>query len=153
MFTIKYGDVFDELKAGDIFVHGCNAQGVMGSDIAKIVKERFPEVYQEYKNCPFNNILGSITCKKIDNILYINAVTQKYYGRDVTKVYVDYDIVKTVMMEIITIAIEFGYNRVVFPFIGSGLANGNREVLLDIFRSLFDTASTSTVEGILVINN
>lgn len=151
MFTIKYGDVFDELKAGDIFVHGCNAQGVMGSGIAKIVKDRFPEVYQEYKNCPFNNILGSITYKKIDNILYINAVTQKYYGRDVTRVYVDYDVVKTVMVEIITIAIEFGYNRVVFPFIGGGLANGNREILLDIFRSLFDTAST--VEGILVINN
>jgi len=49
VLTIKHGDVFEELKAGDVFVHGCNAQSVMGSGTAKIVKDKWPKAFQLYK--------------------------------------------------------------------------------------------------------
>lgn len=40
--------------------------------------------------------------------------------------------------------------RIVFPFIGGGLANGDRKILLDIFHEVFDNAE---IEGVLVIND
>ena len=44
-----------EYRQGDLFqtdvrhiVHGCNAQGVMGKGVAKLVKELYPKAYNEY---------------------------------------------------------------------------------------------------------
>lgn len=150
MLTIKHGDVFEELKAGDVFVHGCNSKGVMGSGVAKIVKERFPKVYEAYMNCDKNRALGTFSCEFIDGIMYVNAVTQENYGRDTSTVYVDYDSALSVMMQIKSNAFLCNFHRVVFPFIGGGLANGDRKILLDIFHEVFDN---SPIEGVLVIND
>lgn len=149
MLTIKHGDVFQELKQGDVFVHGCNSKGVMGSGIAKVIKDEYPSVYLAYKNCPNGNKLGSFTSKSINGIRFVNAVTQVDYGRDNTKVYVNYLTVEDVMKRIVKAAEQEDYKRIVFPFIGGGLANGNREILLDIFHKVFDN---SDIEGVLVIN-
>ena len=38
---IKFGNILD---AKGIIMHGCNAQGVMGSGLAKDIRERWPAV-------------------------------------------------------------------------------------------------------------
>ena len=43
---IKEGNVFD--SDADIICHQVNCQGVMGSGVAKEVRERFPNVYEQY---------------------------------------------------------------------------------------------------------
>ena len=43
---IKEGNVFD--SDADIICHQVNCQGVMGSGVAKEVRERFPNVYEEF---------------------------------------------------------------------------------------------------------
>ena len=44
-----------EYRKGDLFqteiktiVHGCNAQGVMGSGVAKIIRDKYPKAYDRY---------------------------------------------------------------------------------------------------------
>ena len=42
------GNLIDMAEAGlfDIIVHGCNCQNVMGSGIAKEIRERYPRAYE-----------------------------------------------------------------------------------------------------------
>ncbi len=46
---MKINYVNGDLFATDIktIVHGCNAQGVMGSGVAKSIRENFPKAYDE----------------------------------------------------------------------------------------------------------
>lgn len=46
--VIKEGNVFD--SDAKIICHQVNCQGVMGSGVAKEVRERYPNVYAEYRN-------------------------------------------------------------------------------------------------------
>ena len=151
MLTIKYGDVFKELKEGDVFVHGVNSRGVMGSGVAKIVRDTWPKAYRIYKE---DVLLGKIKLGEWNahfdsarNIAIVNLITQEEFGRDKSKVYVDYAAVKEGMLDILGNITEV-CNRIVFPFIGGGLANGDRKILLDIFHEVFDNTE---IEGVLVI--
>lgn len=47
MIHIIEGDLFT--TKADVICHQVNCQGVMGSGVAKQVKKRYPEVYNEYK--------------------------------------------------------------------------------------------------------
>ncbi len=47
MIVVKYGDL---LKAkADILVNPVNTVGVMGAGVAKQFKQRFPEMYEDYR--------------------------------------------------------------------------------------------------------
>lgn len=153
MLTIKQGNVFEELKAGDVFVHGCNAQAVMGSGIAKIVKDKWPKAFQLYKQ---EVLLGKLKIGQWNSwwdmskgIVIVNLITQQEFGRDKAKTYVDYNAVKKGLITVVADATQ-ACRRIVFPFIGGGLANGDRKILLDIFHEVFDNAD---IEGVLVIND
>ena len=153
MLTIKQGDVFEELKAGDVFVHGCNAQGAFGSGVAKIVKDKWPKAYQLYKQ---EVLLGKLKIGQWNawwdtskDIVIVNLITQQEFGRDNAKTYVDYNAVKNGLLTVVADVTQ-ACKRIVFPFIGGGLANGDRKILLDIFHEVFDNAE---IEGVLVIND
>ena len=61
MVKIVEGDIF-ESDAGFI-VHQVNCQGVMGSGVAKQVKDRFPLVFEEYmKWCTERNAEDLLGC-------------------------------------------------------------------------------------------
>ena len=51
---VKLGDICS-VNSG-IIVHGCNAQGVMGSGVAKAIRLKYPQVFEDYKN--FKNQFG-----------------------------------------------------------------------------------------------
>lgn len=87
--VIKEGNVFD--SDADIICHQVNCQGVMGSGVAKEVRERYPEVYAQYKYlCDINKgypagLLGKAQIVSIDNVFsrYIaNCFGQDKYGYD-----------------------------------------------------------------------
>ncbi len=147
--TIKiiYGDIFDpKLPEDRVIVHGCNAQGVMGSGIALEIKNRYQEAYltyeRHYRQCYSSRtpMLGTVTWATIGKTTICNAVTQQYYGRDKDQVYVSYDAVFNTLK-----AVARGVEgmQVHLPFIGGGLANGNRPILLEVFKQAFkDTDAT-----------
>lgn len=147
MLKVIKGDLFT--AKGGVIIHGVNCQGVMGSGVAKEIKERFPEAYEAYKKAEKNDelFLGNFsywtkhTTSYIQETLSIpiqhivNLCSQKYYGRDSNSVYVDYDAVFHGLQSIVT---HFGlYEEYHLPFIGAGLANGDPVKLLNIFSEVF----------------
>ena len=43
------GDLFDNAHHAQAFAQGCNCQGSMGAGIAKTFRERYPEMFDEYR--------------------------------------------------------------------------------------------------------
>jgi O-acetyl-ADP-ribose deacetylase (regulator of RNase III) len=134
-----------EYRKGDLFqteiqtiVHGCNAQGVMGSGIAKIIREKYPKAYERYVNEHNTNGLNLgklvvVPCgdrvKDFANYkIIVNAITQEFFGRENDR-YVSYDAVDDVMTRINNFAEMYGITQIAMPQIGAGLGNGSWEVI------------------------
>jgi len=155
MIETRKGDVLNQTITKPIFiVHGCNAQGVMGSGIALQIKTKYPEAYLAYKN---EKKLKLGTCIPIaikNNLTIINAITQEYYGRNPNIRYVDYEAIRSCFHEIDKMAAQFAYKalsntmkqnqhntspnlidylpEIHFPMIGAGLANGDWNIISKI---------------------
>jgi O-acetyl-ADP-ribose deacetylase (regulator of RNase III) len=137
-----------EYRQGDLFkteiktiVHGCNAQGVMGSGVANIIREQYPEAYERYRNeYEKHNYLklGDIISVPCNYKFIVNAITQEYFGRD-NKRYVSYDAVDDVMVKLNKFYDIYGISEIAMPKIGAGLGNGSWEVIEAIIENRLDT--------------
>lgn len=118
-------------------LHGCNAQGVMGSGVALAVKKKYPSAYATYLASAQQGgmRLGVVTFATQENGLCVfNGITQEYYGRD-GKRYVDYDAVTEVMAAMDYYAKEQGQDwpiEVAMPKIGAGLGGGDWDTIAEI---------------------
>ena len=139
-----------EYRLGDMFkaperclIHGCNSQGVMGSGVAKAVRELYPDAYSAYvvKHRTDGLRLGEVVWVECGERIIGNAITQDRYGRDLNTVYCSYDAIQTAMVEVQRYAAEHGLDRVGMPLIGSGLGNGDWTY---IARIIEDAAVTFT---------
>ena len=132
---INPGNVFDAfLYPNSVVVHGCNAQGVMGSGVAKVVRNDFPAAYYEYirHHEEFGLLLGSIIPVPIlPNRWIVNAITQEFYGRD-GKRYVDYKAVGRAFRAVKVFAEDNGVETVNYPMIGAGLGGGDWDTIAQI---------------------
>ncbi|MBT0963443.1 macro domain-containing protein [Denitromonas iodatirespirans] len=119
------GDLL-EVDTG-IIVHGCNAQGVMGSGVAKAIRARWPEafeVYQAAHDSPDGLQLGSVSFIQVGKHLWVaNAITQRFYGRDHRR-YVDYDAVQNCFEQVARFSQNNDALSIHFPLIGCGLGGG-----------------------------
>jgi O-acetyl-ADP-ribose deacetylase (regulator of RNase III) len=143
---IESGDVFNELlkrhEAGEgvIFVHGCNAKGVMGSGVAALVKKLYPHAFEAYKQ-EYNDFgfdLGSTQFVKktnITSVIVCNAITQENYGRD-GRQYVSYVAVIKALESVRDVALADNL-PVYLPMIGGGLGGGDVKRLTAIFQAVF----------------
>lgn len=124
--------------------HGCNAQGAMGSGIAKQVRADYPHAYEVYrktydtKGLKVGHIIP-VPCKheEFGDKLIFNAITQEFFGGKPGVIYVDYDGVAECvdwMNEYASItqsdsafakAVGGKIDRIGFPLIGAGLAGGD----------------------------
>lgn len=115
-----------------IIVHGCNAQGVMRSGIARSIRESYPRAYQDYRavydECGLR--VGQVIFSVVERDsagaplkIIANAITQEFHGRDPSVVYVDYEGLARCFMVVRMKAQETGL-AVHFPLIGCGLGNG-----------------------------
>lgn len=118
-----------------IIAHGCNAQGVMRSGVAKAIREEYPSAYDDYRatyETQGNKLyLGQVVITNTLERTILNIISQEYYGRDPSVVYVSYDAIELAMGYIN----DMGYTRVAFPLIGAGLANGSWERISRIIES------------------
>lgn len=85
MINIIEGNLLDATE--DIIGHQVNCKGAMNSGVAKCIREKYPEVYKEYKNIckneEFYNLIGGcqlVTC--YDGKIIANLFGQKSYGYD-----------------------------------------------------------------------
>lgn len=151
MITYRSGDV---TKAPEkIIAHGCNAQGVMGSGVAKAIKEAFPRAYSFYRTQYdlYGLKLGQVVWSSITfNTPYeiirkgapnyykliANCITQENYGRD-GKVYCSYDAIRECMKKINDVCIAQEIPSVAMPKIGAGLAGGDWQIISKIIEEEF----------------
>jgi len=141
------GDLFSVTEG--YIIHGCNAQGVMGAGVAKLIKEQYPLAFKDYAMClqakrTLNKpALGSSTYSRQENgVVIVNAVTQEFMGTD--KRHTDYDAVRICFEEFMD-EIDSHENiyedvpRVLnFPLIGCGLGGGDWNVIEQIIEEEID---------------
>jgi len=140
MITYRQGDI-TQVKSG-VIVHGCNCQGVMGSGVAKALRNMHPEIFTPYSDkCKAYNdayclvetddLLGQVVLVEVAPTLMIaNAITQKYYGNDGRK-YVSYDAVDAAL-DVVGKFVRATKQQIHMPKIGAGLGGGDWRIISSI---------------------
>lgn len=118
------GNIFD--SDADAILHQVNCQGVMGSGIAKLIKEKYPSVYSNYRmRCCLNKgstseLLGVMQSCAISLDKYIvNLFAQDKYGR--SKCYTDYDALRNCLRQVNEV---FAGKTVAIPYMMSCVRGG-----------------------------
>jgi O-acetyl-ADP-ribose deacetylase (regulator of RNase III) len=133
-----------------IIVHGVNCQGVMGSGVARAIRDKWPTVYDHYidkvtkdKDLTlerYGPLLGSIQLVTIERekLYVINAFTQDKFGKD-GKRYASYDAIDRCFYQIANLRLEEELKSlpVYIPQIGAGLGGGNWRAISAIIEQYF----------------
>lgn len=137
--ALKYakGNLLDMAENGDfdIIVQGCNCFNTMGGGIAREIRERYPvvaSVDMETLKGDYNKLGNWTECDVIagdlgyvSNFTVINAYTQYNMSRgDDVFEYVAFDLILQKLV------FNFGDKRIGLPYIGMGLAGGNKHQIL-----------------------
>lgn len=141
MIIYKTGNLLDAEE--QIIVHGCNAQGVMRSGVAKAIREKYPRAFEEYENTFILQkkklLVGQVIWSFPDGEFEIfpgngkhiiaNGITQQFYGYEGAR-YVSYAAIEMVFDNVKKMVEkmekEFGSApTVAIPRIGAGLGGGN----------------------------
>ncbi len=131
------GNVFE--TDCDVIAHGCNAQGAMGSGVAKQLKQFYPSAYQVYRDfCIRNNrdisIVGTVVWSVEEDMIIANCITQFKYGYD-KKRYMDYDALRKCMANIEATGKVRNFKTIAMPKIGAGLGGGDWNTIAQIINT------------------
>lgn len=132
-------------REGDIFTtgaraigHGVNTVGAMGAGIAVQFKNRFPEMYEEYKRLCVDNKLhpGTVMPWTIKtpwggDVMVFNIASQELPGACAS-----YDLLITGVREAIDICELVGIPSLALPRIGSGIGGLDESVVESILAAL-----------------
>lgn len=135
-----------EYRNGDLFatelpfiLHGCNSKGVMGSGVAKRVKELYPEAFEQYTLwCSKGFRLGHCLAVQTKGKTILNAVTQQNYGKVSEQTgpnpvrHVSYDAVADIFRDLEKTIPD---TVIAMPRIGAQLGGGNWNVIAAIIES------------------
>lgn len=139
MIKIIEGNLLDASE--DIIGHQVNCQGVMGSGVAKSIKDKWRTAYIGYSNYCFEknpcDLLGELLLVNVsDNKFIAHLFGQQNYGRRKVR-YTDYDALEQALHKLRTVA-ERNKLSVALPYnIGCGLANGDWNVVYEIIDKVF----------------
>ena len=126
--------------------HGVNCQGVMGSGVARAIRDKWNSVYVRYTSGPTGKrTLGS--CDVInangseqENLFVANCYTQLNYGKD-GAIYADREAIRASLSEAYRMA-NYYHLHVFMPKIGCGLGGLDWEVdVLPIVEEMDNTFS------------
>lgn len=138
------GNLLDLAEQGkfDVIVHGCNCLNTMGSGIAAEIRSRYPEAYeadtalslklQDDTNSQVQK-LGCYTTHLVNGehkFLIVNAYTQVMFsprGIDHFE-YASFEVILKKMLH------EYGTFNIGFPYIGMGLAGGDKDHIIAILK-------------------
>lgn len=140
MIKIVNGNLLD--SSAKYICHQVNCQGVMGSGVAKQIREKYPQVFEKYKAlCDQyagrrGELLGQIQGIRVnENTAVINIFGQFDYGRS-KSVYTDISALKSGCKEIAD-HVKIG-STIAMPYrIGCGLGNGDWGAVLDMLTEVF----------------
>jgi len=137
MIRVVNGDL---LEAGSPFIcHQVNCRGVMGSGVAKAIRDKYPEVYTQYKRfCSQykGDLLGRVQYVPTDTgKIVVNLFAQENFGY-AGKCYTDYDALRKCLEELrdnIATSTEIAFPYLMGCYRGGGDWNIVYAMLEDIF--------------------
>lgn len=137
-----------DLTQADEFIiaHGCNAQGVMGSGVAKAIRAKWPSAYSCYRRHFEEDSLrlGDVIYAPCGEKIIANCITQEFYGRQKNKIYVNYSAIRICMVKINDFVAEVKRIQrleglaVAMPMIGAGLGGGDWSKIANIIKDESD---------------
>lgn len=140
------GNLLDLAEAGefDVIIHGCNCFNTMGGGIAREIRERYPEVakvdsktvssdYSKLGNWTEETVIrenGSV------EFIVLNCYTQY-------RISGAHDVFEYAAFQLILQKIEhsYGNRRIGLPYIGMGLARGNKERIMAMIEDFANKVS------------
>lgn len=130
------GNLLDLAEAGkfDVIVQGCNCFNIMGGGIAREIRERYPMCAEVDRQTAYGDYmkLGTWTYHKEPKFTIINAYTQ-YNVSQGTDVF-EYTAFQLVLEKLERLgALRFG-----FPYIGMGLAGGDKDIIIPMIENFAD---------------
>lgn len=151
--TLKHakGNLLDMAEAGqfEIVVQGCNCFNTMGGGIAKEIRERYDTVMEADRISPYSdyNKLGNWTVGyawfgegiELLNFTIINAYTQ--YDMSTGEDVFEYTAFELILQKL---AYIYPGKRFGFPYIGMGLAKGDKERIIPMIENF---ANQITAQG------
>ena len=134
------GNLLDLAEAGefDVIVQGCNCFCTMGGGIAREIRERYPmcaEIDRLTERGEYMK-LGNWTEFDSGKFIIINAYTQYNMSRG-TDVF-EYIAFELILQKLIH---TYGDKRIGLPYIGMGLAGGDKEIILDMIAEFANNVS------------
>lgn len=135
--TIK-GNIL-ETKA-PIIAHQVNCKGVMGAGVARAIKNKYPEVYWDYKKYSPKELgqIQPVQAGLFGEKIVVNLFAQEGYGKD--KRYTDYEALKACFLKLKEYTEEVFTKKptIAMPYgIGCGLAGGDWEKVYPMIEEVF----------------
>ena len=134
------GNLLDLAERGDfdVIVQGCNCFNTMGGGIAREIRERYPHVAKvDAKTaCGDYNKLGNWTSENVIlkngtvSFDIINAYTQ--YNTSTGEDVFEYAAFELICQKLVN---AYGDKRIGLPYIGMGLAGGDKETILGMIEA------------------
>ncbi|MGK4040870.1 macro domain-containing protein [Heyndrickxia oleronia] len=143
MIRIVEGNILDAPE--DLIGHQVNCKGVMGAGLAKQIREKYPNVFKDYKELCLNQagkLLGATQyIETSDGKVIVNLFAQDGFGRD--KQYTDYkaleDSLKGLKYAITSDQCKYKGKSIALPYgIGCGLAGGNWSIVYNMISDIFN---------------
>lgn len=129
---IAFGDIFD-IESVANYAHGCNCAGAMGKGIALQFRDKFPDMYKQYKLLCKNNKFrpGDVFDYDYGKGHIYNLATQISWR---SKAKIEY--IQNSVSRMFELAMADGVDRIAMPAIGAGLGglvwNDVKDVIKDI---------------------
>ena len=115
------GDLFANRFGAEAFAHGCNCQGSMGAGIAVGFRQRYPEMFAEYRRrCKAEprefNLGDAFLWKCDDRPSVFNLGTQEHYWHDRAT----YEAIEASLRQMREQADAEGIRSIAMPRVGAG---------------------------------
>lgn len=137
------GNLLDLAEQGlfDVVVQGCNCFNTMGGGIAREIRERYPNVaYVDMQTNKGDYMkLGTWTWDVAgpNEFILINAYTQ--YAMSTGEDVFEYTAFELILQKLLW---THGTKQIGFPYIGMGLAGGNKEVIMEMIEEFANNVTT-----------
>lgn len=135
--------MFDMKDKKLIIVHQVNCKGVMGAGFAKQVRDRYPELYAQYRimcqSASSKDLLGHIMIYEEDDKIIVNMFSQEDYGNGVRQT--DYEAMDKALQ---SLRVLYPNDIIIAPYkIGCGLGGGDWSVVSKILQKYNIETSTN----------
>lgn len=136
----KTGNLLDAQT--DVIAHQVNCQGVMGSGVAKQIREKWANVYAAYRSeydlfTDLNkSLLGNCQLVQVNDHQHVaNLFGQKYYGRDGRR-YTSYDAIYDALTNLAVQMMDNGMKSLAIPYkMSSDRGGADWDVILTMIKS------------------